>query len=188
MNEIVRRLGTEFYFTNFLQNLKDKDKKLLLLRYGFELIQTDLAKEFNWYTNNRPDNTRVSKAEDIIFRKLAKAIINWIVTSQIPRREEVVVIDSGWLKNMKIKWACEILTKKYYFGLVNSFKDEVKNTLEPQLLELEGNNQLTDRQQFLNNYVVNQIQTSFNITLQADGSVATKISSLLEDFLEMPQH
>ncbi len=193
MKEIVRRLGTEFDFTNFLQNLKEKDKKLLLLRYGFELIQTDVAEEFNWHKNNRPDNSRVSKAEDRILRDLAKTIMNWIVTSKIPRMEEAVVIDSEWFKNMKIKFSCEILTKRYYFDLVKSFKDEVKNTLEPQLLELEGNNQLvnnqlTDRQQFLNNYVVNQIQTSFNITLQADGSVATKISSLLEDFLEMPQH
>lgn len=193
-NEIVRQFTTEFNLSHFIETLKYEDKKLLLLRYGFELRQVDVAEEFNWYKQDKsdntrkPDNSKVTRAEDKIFRSLAKTILNWMITSQIPRREEAVVIDSDWLKNMNIKSSCNILMKKHFSRLVKLFKEETTNALKQQLPELEVNNQLTDRQQFLNNYVVNQIQTSFNITLQADGSVATKISSLLEDFLEMPQH
>lgn len=193
-NEIVRQFTTEFNLSHFIETLKYEDKKLLLLRYGFELRQVDVAEEFNWYKQDqsdntrKPDNSKVTRAEDKVFRELAKTILNWMITSQIPRREEAVFIDSDWLKNMNIKSTCNILMKKHFSRLFKVFKEETTNALKQQLPELEVNNQLTDRQQFLNNYVVNQIQTSFNITLQAQGSVASKISSLLEDLLKMSQY
>jgi hypothetical protein len=188
MKEILKRLWTEFDFSKFIQNLKPEDQKLLLLRYGLKLRQVDIAEEFHWYTGKRPDNSRVSKAEDRIFRELAKAISSWVVMSKIKQRENLGVINSEWLKKMDIKSACETLMKKYYYSPVKSIMDEARFALEQQQSDGEGNNRLADQQILIKNYIVNQLQTSFNITLPPNGHATIKISSLLEDLLKTAQY
>jgi len=181
MNEFVKRLRSEFDFLKFISDLKLEDQILMLLRYGFEFKQVDIAEEFHWYTGNRPDNSRVSKVEDRIFRDFSKALLNWAVKSRIRSEENLVNINSKWLQKMNVKSACESLTRKHYYSIVKSIMDETKLAFKQQLSTLESNNQLADQQQLIKTYIVNQIQSNFKIILPADGHAVNKISSFLED-------
>lgn len=122
-----------------------------------------------------------------------------------------VVLNSEWLRDMEIKPSFEALLSRDCSLLVKSFFDAALSTVDPtgreclrlhygerrdeaaialdlQLPELDVKNRLADSQQNLQQYVINQIQTLLNINLQASGHAATKISSLLEDFLETAQY
>ncbi|MFB2917858.1 hypothetical protein [Aerosakkonema funiforme] len=177
-DRIIWDLKINLDFSKFITKLKIEDQKLLLLRYGFELKQTDVAVEFNWHSSGSPDNSRVSKAENRIFTQLAKEILNWIITERF-QMEQPIVIDSKWLKNMEIKSAGETALKNHYYNLIQSIKHEAK---------IVWHQQLTDRQQILKNWIGNQIKIHFDITLQPNGHATNKISSLLEDLLNTAQY
>jgi hypothetical protein len=212
VNEIVTSFTTNFSFSVKLVTLDTEQKKVLILRYGLQLTQIEVAQEMSWLDkNNRPINYKVSRCEDRIIVKLLKEIATWVMQEQAQNQFPWFLdnfhdnINLNWLG--EIKPVMEVLLIRHCSALVNSWLDtallpiQVINQQITQLLSLkQGNERLLlfvqrvfelEEYKILTTYLLNrhqyifeQIQTYFNVTLQPGDTVAERIMFLVLEHLK----
>jgi hypothetical protein len=215
LSYLGKELQNNFSYTDILNTLDTQSQTVLLLRYGLQLTQLEVAREMSWLDkNNRPINYKVSRCEDKVIVQLVREISSWlqqeIENQSYPfnTSNNLENLNLNWLKDLGIKPTVEDLLRQYYFTLIDNilkttilpidFSNQQLNEMLSQKRENENKLMFMQRISHLQNYevlaitllnthqsTVKQIQTHFNVTFQTGGIAVEKIMVMVLDWLKI---
>ena len=163
-------------------NFTLEERQVMFLLYGFNLNQTEIAKQLGWYStkNNQPQQFKVSRCTTKIFKKLTQSYIDAIRDNQNQLE---------WLNlDVQLHLNSEIinLAKNYFEPMLakqnSSFMKELVKQAENQMGNQNECISLEQRQRQLKIKITNIIDQKFGIYLLDSNTLLSKIDELISDY------